>query len=59
MTKLHRHHRFAMLICLTCLSACASPGEKQQISENCAVAKEKQADRAIEYWCFGRRPDGY
>lgn len=49
MIKLRVHHRFAMLICLACLSACASPGEKQQIFENCALAKEKQNDRAIEY----------
>lgn len=59
MIKRQLHRQFSILIFLIVLSACASPGEKQQIAENCALAKERQNDMAIDYWCFGRRPNGY
>ena len=58
--KLHFCYRISMLILLGVLSACAFPAREKtanlpdserEISENCALAKERQNRLAIGHWC--------
>ncbi|QWF17003.1 hypothetical protein [Lysobacter capsici] len=55
--------RCSVLICLVFLSACAFPAREKattvsesqrQIEQNCALAKERQNQSAIDHWCRAR-----